>query len=64
MWLMQEGLLKTVTGDYYVGVAGEDAGAEVTLTKILDNPDSVAWVVRNGGGLYLIPYNMPVFLLR
>lgn len=64
MWLMEEGLLKTVTGDFYVGIAGEDAGAEVTLTKILDNPDSVAWSIRNWGGLYVFQFNIPVCLFR
>ena len=53
-----------MTGDFFVGVAGEEAGVRVTLTKISDNPDSVAWVIRNWGGLNLIPYNVPVFFLR
>ena len=52
MWRMEEGVIKTVTKDFSVGVAGQDPGAEVILTKNPDNPDDVAWIVEHWGGLY------------
>ena len=52
MWRMEEGVIKTVTKDFSVVVAGQDPGAEVILTKNPDNPDDVAWIVEHWGGLY------------
>ena len=52
MWRMEGGVIKTVTKDFSVGVAGQDPGAEVILTKNPDNPDDVAWSVKHWGWLY------------
>ena len=54
MWMMDEGVLKMVTKDFYVGIVSQEAGAEVELMKNSENPDDAVWLVINRGWLHFI----------
>ena len=64
MWMMDEGVLKMVTKDFYVGIVSQEAGAEVELMKSSENPDNALWLVKNRGWLHFISYNVQVSVFR
>ena len=64
MWMMDEGVLKMVTKDFYVGIVSQEAGAEVELMKNSENPDDAVWLVINRGWLHFISYNFQCSFLR
>ena len=61
--MMNEGILKMVTDEFYIGIVSQEAGAELELTKSSNNPDDLVWLVINRGWLYFVfcNFSMPFF---
>ena len=64
MWMMDEGVLKMVTKNLYVGIVSQEAGAEVELMKNSENPDNAVWLVINRGWLHFIFFNVQCSVFR
>ena len=53
LWVLEEGVLKTATKDFYVTLSSQDSGAAAILTQ---NPDK-EWSVNAWGWLFFFFIN-------
>ena len=60
LWVLEEGVLKTATKDFFVTLSSEESGASAILTQ---NPDKV-WTVNTWGWLVLLFINNSLLFCR
>ena len=60
LWVLEEGVLKTATKDFYVTVSSQDSGNAAILTQ---NPDEL-WSVTTWGWLVFCFTNKSLFICR
>ena len=64
MWMMDGGILKMVTEEFYVGIVNKEAWAEVELTKSPKTPEDLVWLIVNRGRLYFVFFKNQNIVIR